>query len=214
MDYLVKEIVNNPLKVLSEMNGGYKKWMIFALMVMSNIYDCPTIGYYTSDLKRTIYNHRSDRWFNDQETRRRLGMKRVKDNIKICKKMIQHAISNKDVNITINTMEDISTAGKKSIDSTESELKQAQREIEEIMKLHCNQEHEEFRPKEFPMELWKCVFDEEKKKVQSRYDELRIHVAYDTEAMIESQTEGEPLDRAKLPKNRLEEILEKYRQEL
>jgi len=68
--------------------------------------------------------------------------------------------------------------------------------IEEIMKRYCNHDYEEFRPKEFPVELWKCVFNEEKKKVKSRYDELRIHVAYDTEAMIESQMEGEPLDRA------------------
>jgi len=203
INYLIEEIIKNPTKVLADIGGIYRRWMIFALIVMSNLFECPTIGHYTSDLRRTIYNHKADNWYSEGETKRRLAMKRVKENIKICKRMIQHAVTNKEVNITINSMEDISTAGKKSIDSTENELKKAQQEIAEIMKVYCTKDYEEFRPKEFPVELWKCVFDVEKEKVMPRYDELRIKVAYDTDAMIENQTEGEPFDREKLPKNRL-----------
>jgi len=75
--------------------------------------------------------------------------------------------------------------------------------------MYCANNYEEFRPKEFPVDLWDYVFDVEKEKIIKRFEDLRSQIAYDTEAMIENQTEGEPLDRDKLPKNRLEEILEK-----
>jgi len=79
VEYLIKKILEDPLNVLNDIGGIYRKWMILALIVMSNIYECPTIRYYTSDLRRTIYNHKNDKWFSDQETKRRLGMKKVRE---------------------------------------------------------------------------------------------------------------------------------------
>jgi hypothetical protein len=66
------------------------------------------------------------------------------------------------------------------------------------------------RPPEFPSELWKYVFDEQKPLVEERFRSLREHAAYDTLNMMRNRTvESDPIDESKLPKNRLEEILQR-----
>jgi hypothetical protein len=52
------------------------------------------------------------------------------------------------------------------------------------------------------------VFDSEKSKVAARFDTLHEHKPYDTDQLMQNRTEeSDPIDLAKLPKNRLEEIL-------
>jgi hypothetical protein len=64
------------------------------------------------------------------------------------------------------------------------------------------------RPPEFPIELWKYVFDEQKPLVEEIFRSLREHVAYDTLNMMRNRkAESDPIGESKLTKNRLDEIL-------
>ena len=126
------------------------------------------------------------------------------------KKLLIYEIEKVGPPITINTMTEIQLIGEKMIEENMIELKKAEKDIQTILDTLCKEEKEEMRPPECPQKYWKYIFDDQKDKIGERFDGLRIQKAYDTDIMIENHPEdAAPLDISKLPKNRLEEIMEK-----
>ena len=210
IDKLIADVSEKPKEVISKFKRPYLRWMIFAMIILGLLFQNSSLNYYTSSLRNTVYSYKNMKWLSHKEVAKKMNIKSVRDNISMSKKLITYEIETLEPQITINNMKKINLIGEELIDENKKELIEAEKAIDEILKTLCKENKEELRPPEFPQKYWKYVFDMQKDKVEERFASLRNKRAYDTEMMIDNQVEGEPpLDKTKLPKNRLEEIMKK-----
>jgi len=209
---LIEAIKKSPKEVIDKVKKPYLRWMFLAIIIISMFMSKnSSIDYYACKLRETIYSFTKDRWYTSGEVANRIRIvKAASANLKLTTSLIAYQLSQPEDTIMINTMQNISVAATEMANETANEVKLAQENLDKIRTEYMTDERPEQRPPEFPQYLWKYVFDSEKGNVEERFAPLRAREPYDTNLMIENRTEESgPIDIEKLPKNRLEEILER-----
>jgi transposase InsO family protein len=211
MDYLIRSIQTDPEKVVNAIQQPYERWMVVAIMIFNIHIKNFSLDYYAGKLRETLYWFNRSRWYTDKEVKsKRLQLPQTKNNIRFTKDMILAHIKSKGPVITLNTMSEVSDLASAIAKEQDEEVILTQETLTAIRNEFMKKVDESMRPAEFPVELWTNVFDEQKPFVAERFRKLREHPAYDTLTMLKNRTcESAPLDESKLPKNRLEEVLQR-----
>jgi hypothetical protein len=138
---------------------------------------------------------------------KRLQLPETKNNIRFTRDIILEHIAEQSTHVTVNTMKAVSEVAVELQKEQEEELLLTMATLEELKLEFMKKTDDLLRPPEFPIELWKYVFDEQKPLVEERFRSLREHAAYDTLNMMRNRTaESDPIDESKLPKNRLKRL--------
>jgi hypothetical protein len=209
---LLNDIRSQPLDTMQQIKRPYMRWMVLAIIIFSLLFKKSSLNYYSSKLRETVYDFSKQQWHTPRMVESKIKLKQSLDNMSFSKKFINYELLRVQApeSFTINTMKELSTSAERVNELNRLELDESQKAIDELKGKHMKHLQLELRPPEFPKALWPYVFDSEKPNVGKRFDILRQEVAHDTlQAMNNRTTESPPIDVTKVPKNRLEEVLER-----
>ena len=210
---LFNAIQTDPIPVLQEIKVPYARWMIFALLLLSILFNQQTISNYSNKLKTIVYLPSDDRRMkSEKQCNLVLTKLETYENIEFIKLLMQNESNTPKSTITTNVMDQVSEIASEITNVENEELLEAQKEIASLQVEYMTlKDGENFPcPVEFPERYWQYVFVDQRQKAIDRFDLLRSYPATDTLAEIEARSGDEiPMDVTMLPRNRLEEVLQR-----
>jgi len=208
---LFNAIQTDPVPVLQEIKVPYARWMIFALILLSMLFNQPAIYNYSKRLNSIVCNSVERRMRSERAWGSALTKLETYENIEFIKLLMQNELDTLKTTITTNVMSEVSAMATEIIEDNLAELEEARREIASL-KLEFmtpTDDSKEFeRPVEFPEQYWQYVFVNQRQNVIDRFNTFRTYPATDTLAEIAARgADDAPIDMSTLPQNRLEEVL-------
>jgi len=209
---LFNAIQTDPMPVLNEIKVPYARWMIFAMLLLSLMFNQQPISNYSQKLKSIVYQSDERRMKSAKSCTTALTKLETYENIEFLKLLMQNEFDTPKTMITTNIIEEVSAMASDILESDKIELLEAQREIAslraEFMTPANNDDH--LCPAEFPTRLWQFVFTTQRQNCIDRFNILRSYPATDTLSELETRSpDAAPIDMTTLPQNRLEEILKR-----